>query len=130
MTALACATCGAPLTRKPTHGRAPEYCTPCLKKRNQDRSRARYLAQRKPPKQKPHVAHKSIPAPMTIIAEGAGLERLAGAVVIQAVRDARKKPDAIEWLNSKASQLYLDVLDIHPDQIDRWKRNGMKGARA
>lgn len=58
------------------------------------------------------------------------LRRLAAAIVIKAIEDAKgDDPDlrreAFYWLQSEAARLFYDALGLNDDCIEKWIENGM-----
>ena len=125
-----CIICRTSITQVRNGGRR-KYCPACKKERIKELNRNHMVKYRRRAAEVgcsddlPDIT-EAAENHAIIIAEGPGLERLAGAVVIQAVRDAKRTPAAVRWLTSQAAQIYLDVLNIHPDEVRSWVRGGMK----
>jgi hypothetical protein len=62
-------------------------------------------------------------------ANDTGYKKLAAAVVLGALKDAKgKDPDArreaMHWLESEAAELFFDALNIDKKGLEKWKNNG------
>ena len=127
-----CADCGVELPV--SEGKRRRYrCIPCVKARNRAYAKDYYYKNGLGAKRQAAVdAAKLLPPPPPPVVETVeiiddqAVRKLAAAVVLTAVREARAhKPEAVLWLLSKDAEMFYDVLDIHYAVVARWVKNGM-----
>ena len=139
MTICKTPTCNTEIpTRKFGSGKQKVYCDACKKRNNAACSLRTYYRKNINAGRRARAAAmkaETEPAPppevVTIEAYTIGsyeaLRKLTCAVIMLAVREVRDGcKDAAQWLTSPDAELYLDALDIHPEQVRNWANSEME----